>query len=102
MKHLNLLVTVIALLHSTLLPAEQIEIDIHGMTCAFCVDSLQRNLGKLADVKSAEVSLKLKKVRIETHNEKADIKRIRQTILDSGFTPVKVTSAPDVPQGTSD
>jgi copper chaperone CopZ len=95
MKNLNLLATVVALLYSSLLHAEQIEIDIHGMTCAFCVDSLQRKLGKLPDVKSVEVSLKLKKVRIETHSEKADIKRIRQTILDSGFTPARITSVPD-------
>lgn len=96
MKNLNLLATVVALLCSTPLHAEQIEIDIHGMTCAFCVDSLQRNLGKLPDVKSVEVSLKLKKVRIKTHSEKADIERIRQSILDSGFTPVKITPVPDV------
>ena len=96
MKRLNLLATVVALLYSTLLSAEQIEIDIHGMTCAFCVDSLQRNLGKLPDVKSAQVSLKLKKVRIETHSEKADIEHIRQTILDSGFTPARITAVPDV------
>ncbi len=90
MKYLYILTAVVALFYSSQLFAEQIEIDIHGMTCAFCVDSLQRNLGKLEDVKSAEVSLKLKKVRIETHTEKADIERIRQTILDSGFTPLKI------------
>ena len=77
------------------LSAEQIEIDVHGMTCAFCVDSLQRNLGKLPDVKSAEVSLKHKKVRIETAGDTVDIERIKQTVLDSGFTPVKVTPLHD-------
>ncbi len=95
MKRLLLSAGVVSLLWSTLLPAEQIEIDIHGMTCAFCVDSLQRNLGKLPDVKSATASLKLKKVRIETQGEKTDIERIRQTVLDSGFTPVKITPVPD-------
>lgn len=80
---------------SNQLCAEQIEIDVHGMTCAFCVDSLQRNLGKLPDVQSAEVSLKHKKVRIETTGENTDIERIRQTVLDSGFTPVRITPLPD-------
>lgn len=94
MKLLALLATVVTVLYSTLLYAEQIEIDIHGMTCAFCVDSLQRNLGKLPDVESATASLKLKKVRIETGGEKADIERIRQTVLDAGFTPVKITPVP--------
>ena len=77
------------------LVAEQIEIDVHGMTCAFCVDSLQRNLGKLPDVESAVVSLKHKKVRIETAGDSVDLERIKQTVLDSGFTPVKVTPLPD-------
>lgn len=95
MKQLLLLVSMVTLLWATITIAEQIEIDIHGMTCAFCVDSLQRNLGKLPDVKSVEVSLKLKKIRIETKSEKADINRIKKTILDTGFTPVTITSVPD-------
>ena len=80
---------------ATPLFTEQLEIDIHGMTCAFCVDSLRRNLGKLPDVESADVSLKNKKVRIETAGDTVDIGRIKQTVLDSGFTPVKITTLPD-------
>jgi periplasmic mercuric ion binding protein len=95
MRRSLITVFLFTLFWASALPAEQIEIDIHGMTCGFCVDSLQRNLGKLSDVNSAEVSLKLKKVRIETRGEKVDIERIKQTILDSGFTPVKVTTHPD-------
>jgi copper chaperone CopZ len=87
---------VVALLWANTSFAEDIEIEIHGMTCAFCVDSLNRNLGKLSDVKSVEVSLKLKKVRIESRGENTDIERIKKTVLDSGFTPVKVTPIPDV------
>lgn len=85
----------LALMWTSPLSAEQIEIDVHGMTCAFCVDSLQRNLGKLPDIESATVSLKHKKVRIETTGDTVDIERIKQTVLDSGFTPVKITPLPD-------
>ncbi len=95
MKKLLLLVSIVISLSASNAIAEQLEIDIHGMTCAFCVDSVQRNLGKLPDVQSVEVSLKLKKVRIETKSKKADIERIRRTILDAGFTPVKIISLPD-------
>lgn len=95
MKYLLLYITAIALWCSSQLHAEQIEVDIYGMTCAFCVDSLQRNLGKLPDIKSVKVSLKLKKVRLETYSDEADIKLIKQTILDTGFTPVKLTTLPD-------
>ena len=95
MKRVLLTFSLLALAWSNSLSAEQIEIDVHGMTCAFCVDSLQRNLGKLPDVESAEVSLKLKKVRLETAGDTVDIERIKQTVLDSGFTPVKITPLPD-------
>ena len=95
MKRLLFTYSLLILAWAIPLSAEQIEIDVHGMTCAFCVDSLQRNLGKLPDVESAEVSLKHKKVRIETAGDTVDIKRIKQTVLDSGFTPVKVTPLPD-------
>ncbi len=95
MKQTLITACIFTLLWTSPLPAEQIVIDIHGMTCAFCVDSLQRNLSKLPDVESAEVSLKLKKVRIETRGDEADIDRIKQTVLDSGFTPVKIITHPD-------
>ena len=96
MKGLLLMYALLTLVWVHPLSAEQIEIDVHGMTCAFCVDSLQRNLGKLPDVESIEVSLKHKKVRIKTAGDSVDIERIKQTVLDSGFTPVKVTPLPDV------
>ena len=95
MKKLLLTYCLLALAWLNPLAAEQIEIDVHGMTCAFCVDSLQRNLGKLPDIKSAEVSLKLKKVRIETAGDTVDIEHIKQTVLDSGFTPLTITRLPD-------
>jgi len=37
-----------------------VEIDVHGMTCAFCVDSLQTKLQKLPHVNKVDVSLKHK------------------------------------------
>jgi len=95
MRKLLSIYSLLVLVFANPLSAEQVEIDVHGMTCAFCVDSLQRNLGKLPDVKSADVSLKHKKVRIETSSGTVDIERIKQTVLDSGFTPVKVTTLPD-------
>ena len=95
MGKLLLTCSLLVLTWSNPLTAEQVEIDVHGMTCAFCVDSLQRNLVKLPDIESAEVSLKHKKVRIETAGDTVDLERIKQTVLDSGFTPVKVTTLPD-------
>lgn len=74
--------------------ARRLEIDVHGMTCAFCVDSLQRSFGKIDAVKSIEISLELNKVRLETEAGLPDTETIRQIILDAGFTPVKIIELP--------
>ena len=75
--------------------AKTIEIDVHGMTCAFCVDSLERKFAKMKSIDKVQVSLKLKKVRLETKEDNPDIEIIKQAILDAGFTPIKVTVLPD-------
>ncbi len=79
---------VLLFLASPLQAAEVVEIDVHGMTCGFCVDAVQRNLGKLPDVAKADVSLKLKKVRVYPKDGDIDLERVRKTIIDSGFTPL--------------
>jgi len=70
--------------------ARTVEVDVHGMTCAFCVDSLERKFGKMESVSDVQVSLKKKKLRLETDENNPSIETIKQTILDAGFTPVKI------------
>ena len=70
--------------------AETIEVDVQGLTCAFCVDSLQRQLKKLPDIERVDVSLKSKKVRIVSSAAQIDINQIRGIVIDSGFTPVDI------------
>ena len=70
--------------------AETIEVDVQGLTCAFCVDSLQRQLKKLPDIERVDVSLKSKKVRIVSSEAHIDIDQIRGIVIDSGFTPVDI------------
>jgi len=71
--------------------ARTVEIDVHGITCAFCVDSLERKFEKMEFVSKVEVSLKTKKVRLETNDTLPTIEVIKQTVLEAGFTPVKIT-----------
>ncbi len=71
--------------------ARTVEVDVYGMTCPFCVDSLQRKFSKMAHVNKVDVSLKLKKVRLETDANAPDIKTIKKAVLDAGFTPTRVT-----------
>lgn len=70
--------------------AKTLEIEMHGMTCAFCVDSLEDKLTAMPSVARVQVSLKAGKVRLETDDDSPSVEAIKQAILDAGFTPVKV------------
>jgi len=85
----------LALFFALSLNAKTIEIDVHGMTCAFCVDTLNRTFNKIAGVTQVQISMKTKKIRIETASELPRIEMIKQAVLDAGFTPTKVTVFPD-------
>lgn len=88
-------VLLVALLLSAASIAETIEVDVHGLTCAFCVDSLQRQLKKLPDIEKVDVSLKAKKVRIVSSSKHIDRARVREIVIDSGFTPINIRTIPD-------
>ena len=88
-------VLLVALVLSGATIADTIEVDVQGLTCAFCVDSLQRQLKKLPDIEQVDVSLKSKKVRIVSSAEHMDLVRIRKIVIDSGFTPVTIRTIED-------
>ena len=75
--------------------ARTLEIEVHGMTCAFCVDSLQRTFNKNQLVKKVDVSLEQKKLRLVTDGDLPSEETIRKMILDAGFTPTRITVLPD-------
>jgi len=77
--------------------ARALEVDVHGMTCAFCVDSLQREFSKIKSVSKVDVSLKLKKIRLETDEQEPSFELIKQTVLNSGFTPINIRVLTDEP-----
>ena len=91
MKPLLLILIIFTLWANQAVQARTVEIDVHGMTCAFCVDSLQRIFSKLKSVFKVDISLKQKKIRLITDENLPDIKTIRQTVIDAGFTPTKIT-----------
>ena len=68
-----------------------LEIDIDGMTCPFCVYSLEKELGKLSEVKQVLISLKSNKARLTlkegTH---IDSDTLQEVVLSAGFTPGEV------------
>ncbi len=88
---MNKLLLLLTLLFSTLTYARTVEVDVHGMTCAFCVDNLQKRFVKMDTVVSVDVSLKNNKLKLVTKGEKPTVDEIKQSVLDAGFTPVKIT-----------
>ena len=75
-----------------------LEIDINGMTCPFCVYSLEKGLGKLSEVKEVLISLKSNKARL-TLKEGAhiDSDTLQEVVLEAGYTPGEVR---DVSEGS--
>jgi len=75
-----------------------LEIDIDGMTCPFCVYSLEQELGKLSEVKQVMISLKSHKARlILKEGASVDSETLREVVLTAGFTPGEVR---DVSEGS--
>ncbi|WP_019029993.1 heavy-metal-associated domain-containing protein [Colwellia piezophila] len=95
MKNLLLLPLLVAVAFSFSVNAKTIEVEIHGMTCALCVDSLNRKFNKMQGVSKVDVSMKMKKVRLEIDSTSPTIVMIKQAILDTGFMPIKVTLISD-------
>ncbi len=75
-----------------------LEIDIDGMTCPFCVYSLEKELGKLSEVKQILISLKSNKARlILKEGAHIDSDTLREVVLEAGYTPGEVR---DVSEGS--
>jgi len=71
--------------------AREVNIEVYGMTCTFCVDSLQRTFKAMPDVTGVQVSLQKKQVHLQTQENAPSVETIRQAVLDAGFTPEKIT-----------
>ncbi len=95
MKNILLAGILLAFLVPVTSGARTLEVDIHGLTCAFCVDSLERAFRKIESVRDIKISLEHKKLRLVTEGDLPDDATIRQTILDAGFTPVRITVLPN-------
>ena len=87
------IVTVLLFLSASVFGADEtvLEIDIKGMTCPFCVYSLEKELGKLSEVDEVLISLKFNKARL-TLKEGAhiDADTLQEVVLRAGYTPGEV------------
>ncbi len=93
------IIAVLLFLSASVFGADEtvLEIDINGMTCPFCVYSLEKELGKLSEVKQVLISLKSSKARlILKEGAHIDSDTLREIVLTAGFTPGEVR---DVSEG---
>ena len=94
------IVSVLLCLSASVFGADEtvLEIDIKGMTCPFCVYSLEKELGQLSEVKQVLISLRSSKARlILKEGAHIDADTLREVVLETGFTPGEVR---DVSEGS--
>ncbi len=65
---------------------EKIVLNVEGMSCNHCVNSVKKAVGAIDGVSSVEVNLDDKTVTIEYDLQKVNIEDIKLAIEDEGYT----------------
>jgi copper chaperone len=60
-------------------------LNVEGMSCSHCENSIKKAVGELNGVATVSVDLKSKMVSIEFDSEKVSIETIKDTIEDQGY-----------------
>ncbi|OLO26465.1 heavy metal transport/detoxification protein [Alkalihalophilus pseudofirmus] len=64
---------------------QQITLNVQGMSCGHCVNSIEGNVGKLNGVESVKVHLKTGKVDVSFDPNALSVKDIENEIEDQGY-----------------
>jgi len=64
---------------------EQITLQVQGMSCEHCVNSVEKNVGELNGVKSVKVHLDKGSVEIEFDSNSVSLETIKEEIEDQGY-----------------
>ncbi len=66
--------------------ANEVQIlNVEGMSCSHCENSVKKAVGALNGVQNVTVDLKTKKVSVEFESDKVSIETIKDTIEDQGY-----------------
>jgi copper chaperone len=60
-------------------------LNVDGMSCSHCENSIKKSVGALNGVSNVTVDLKAKKVSVEYDPEKISIQIVKDTIEDQGY-----------------
>ena len=77
-------------------PEESVTISVGGMTCASCVRTIERNLGKLGGVLKAEVNLATERATVTYLPTQISLAEIKQLITDIGYEVRETTGEGEV------
>jgi copper chaperone CopZ len=61
---------------------------VEGMSCGHCEKRVAQALMKLKGVRSASASAKDGEVKISYNSDKVSLEKMKEAILDSGYTPM--------------
>ena len=64
---------------------ENITLNVRGMSCGHCVNSIEGNVGELDGVESVKVRLEDGKVDVNFDAEKINLKEITEVIEEQGY-----------------
>lgn len=64
---------------------ENVTLNVSGMSCGHCVNSIEGSVGKLDGVKEVNVHLESGKVDVVFDQEKLTLSKIKETIDDQGY-----------------
>lgn len=64
---------------------QQVTLNVQGMSCGHCVNSIEGNVGELKGVETVKVHLQDGKVDVAFDPEKVDLKDITEVIEEQGY-----------------
>ncbi|MFF2753312.1 copper chaperone CopZ [Psychrobacillus sp. NPDC058041] len=65
--------------------ANQVTLQVQGMSCGHCVNAVESNVGNLDGVNQVKVHLESGEVEVSFDEEKVTLEKIKETIDDQGY-----------------
>ncbi|NUM40767.1 MAG: heavy-metal-associated domain-containing protein [Leptospiraceae bacterium] len=62
-----------------------LELNVNGMSCGHCVNTITKSLKALSGVKEVDVSLPNKKVSVSFEENTVQVEKIKESIVDAGY-----------------
>jgi len=64
---------------------ENITLNVQGMSCGHCVNSIEGSLGQLEGVSQVNVKLDVAQVEVTFNESQVSLDKIKETIEDQGY-----------------